>query len=62
MGLKKKLSSTSNLKELIGFKMMMLNIRVNNFGGKERKHLINHIFDLYPYTFTQISSVGTCWM
>jgi hypothetical protein len=51
--------STSTLKEPIRFKMMMSTIRVNSFGGKERKLFFNCIFDLSPYRFTQISSVGT---
>jgi hypothetical protein len=64
MGLKtKNVLSTSTLKEPIGFKMMMSTIRVNSFGGKEKKNFFfNHIFDLSPYRFTQISSVGTHWM
>jgi hypothetical protein len=64
MGLKtKNVLSKSTLKEPIGFKMMMSTIRVNIFGGKGRKLLFfNCIFDLSPYRFTQISSVGTRWM
>jgi hypothetical protein len=31
--------------------------------GKEKKStFLNHIMDLSPYSFTQISSVGTRWM
>jgi hypothetical protein len=60
MGLKKKnVLSTSTLKELIRFKMMMSTIRVNSFGRKKRKCFFHRIFDLSPYRFTQISSVGT---
>jgi len=33
------------------------------FGGKRRKNtFFNCIFGLYPYRFTQISSVGTHWI
>jgi hypothetical protein len=63
MGLKIKIVlSKSTLKELIGFDMMMSNIRVNIFRGKGKKLLFRHIFNLSPYRFTKISNVGTCWM
>jgi hypothetical protein len=63
MGLKtKNVPSKSTLKEPIKFKMMMSTIRVNIFGGKGRKlFFFNRIFNLHPYRFTQISSVGTHW-
>jgi len=58
----KNVLSTSTLRELIGFKMMISTIRVNSFGGKGKKSLFfSHSFDLCPYRFTQISSVGTHW-
>jgi hypothetical protein len=60
MGLKtKNVLSKSTLKEPMGFKMMISTIRINIFGGKGRKLFFNRIFDLSPYRFTQISSVGT---
>jgi hypothetical protein len=43
--------------------MMISTIRVNIFGGKERKnYFLNHFFDLFSYRLTRISSVGTPWM